>query len=463
MLSDDILLHIFDSYRREWILNLVRLGMWPWRALVHVCRRWRRIAFGCPHYLKLYPSCEAKTDVHAALDIWQALPLSIFARLNEKYAYDNIISALEHRDRFAVIYLLELNHYEIERCIALMQEPFPVLRSLHLMADQQKKLVINIPGTFLGGSAPLPQSIRLCGFRFPGLPKLLASTSDLVYLNLRDFPMTGKGHISPDAMTTCLSVLTTLRSLTLILTSSFRLRGSPYPTDQRPPSSAHTVLPALTHLFLQGPHGYLEDFVARVDTPLLNGASLTFTDEPTFDDPRVPQFIRRTKVFHLLDGVELSFHRERVFAYVHSSIGPADVYLSSQRSGLPAQVAIAEQIFAQWPPLVSHVQLLTLDDYYHSFEEETLGETAKPWLGLLRRFSVVHTLRLLERPTMFHLAHILRDLEGERATEVLPALRTIELIYSPRYPSEALDLLRPFLAAREEWGQPVVINVGYTF
>jgi len=434
--------------------------MWPWRHLVHVCRRWRRIAFGCPHYLKLYPSCHSKKKVQTALDIWPALPLGILATLNKIDAHvDNIVSALEHRGRFAKVHLLNFNHYEIERFIALTQEPFPDLRSLHLTADEKMMLVI--PDTFLGGSAPLLQRIHLNGIRLPGLPKLLASTSDLVDLRIERFPITGEGHISPDAMATCLSVLTKLRSLTINF--SFLQWRSPHPTDQRPPSSAHTVLPALTYLFLYGPHGYLEDFVARVDAPLLDDGHLAFTDEPTFATPRVPQFIRRAKIFHKLDGVALCFHEDRLDVSFHSSIGPAEFHLSSEHSGLPIQVVITEQIFAQWPPLVSHVELLTLDDDYYSLEEEALREATTPWLVLLRRFTVVRTLRILERATMFHLAHILWDLEGERATEVLPALRTIELIYSPRYQSEALHLLRPFLAAREEWGQPVVINVGYTF
>src|SRR5712691_6468675 len=100
MLSDDVLLCIFDSYRRKWSPD----KLWLWDDLVHVCRRWRRIIFGCPRYLKLYLPCASKTDVLAMLDIWPALPLIFHPNLNAKDAdEDDIIGALEHRDRMAEI------------------------------------------------------------------------------------------------------------------------------------------------------------------------------------------------------------------------------------------------------------------------------------------------------------------------------------------------------------------------
>ena len=83
--------------------------------------------------------------------------------------------------------------------------------------------------------------------------------------------MIGEGLISPDAMATCLSALTKLRSLVI----SFLPQASfPYPTDQRPPSSAHVVLPDLTSLQLEGPHRCLEDLVKRVDAPLLKSGHI---------------------------------------------------------------------------------------------------------------------------------------------------------------------------------------------
>jgi hypothetical protein len=170
--------------------------------------------------------------MQGALNTWPALPLSLSANLGTKDANaneDDIIDALEHHECLAGIHLGVCKRTQLEKCIALMQKPFPALRSLEFEGDEEIEFVI--PDAFLGRSAPLLQDIFLGDFRFPGLPKLLSSTSDLVKLNLWCFPMTGEGHISPDAMITYLSVLTKLRSLSLTFPLQ-TTQPSPYPTDQ---------------------------------------------------------------------------------------------------------------------------------------------------------------------------------------------------------------------------------------
>jgi len=464
MLPDDVLLCIFDSYRRIFdfrgeYLGSAGPGIWPWHMFVHVCRRWRRIFFAFPCYLNLHLICKSKTDVQATLDIWPALPLRIHANLYGQDADDGdeIAGALEHRDHIVGIYLQGFNRSQLKKCIALMQEPFPVLTCLELYAD--KKMMFVITDAVLGGSAPLLQRIYLDGIRFPGLPKLLSSTHDLVCLSLGGVPMTGEGHISPDAMTTCLSVLTKLRSLTLTFLWQ---TSSPYSTDQRPLPSTHTVLPSLVHLQLEGPHRCLEDLVGRVNAPLLKYGLLKFYDEPIFDTPQVPQFMHRTNMLKLLGRVEVLFRRQSTFVSFRSSIGPAKLFLSFWCSRFPAQVAIMEQIYAQWPPLVSHVKSLKLGDSFLS--EEGWWEVIKPaaWIGFLCPFTAVQTLRLRGIAMVHHIVHHLGRLEGERAAEVLPALCTIELVCSElgaRSESESLRLLGPFLVARKESERPVVVNV----
>jgi len=116
--------------------------------------------------------------MQTAIDIWPSLPLDISVALNVKNSdEDDIIGAQEHRDRIAMIHLGVLNRSQLKKSIALMQEPFPVLKSLGLEADEEITFVI--PDAFLGGSAPLLQRISLSGIPFSHLPKLLSSTSDL--------------------------------------------------------------------------------------------------------------------------------------------------------------------------------------------------------------------------------------------------------------------------------------------
>ena len=57
----------------------------------------------------------------------------------------------------------------------------------------------------------LLQDLYLTRIEFPGLPKLLLSVTHLVRLTLWDIPHSG--YFSPEAMVTCLSVLTRLEKL----------------------------------------------------------------------------------------------------------------------------------------------------------------------------------------------------------------------------------------------------------
>ena len=57
------------------------------------------------------------------------------------------------------------------------------------------------------------------------------------------------------------------------------------------------------------------------------------------------------------------------------------------------------------------------------------------------------------------LGYLPRGLEGERATEVLPALRAIKLRCSELGKSESLRSLKPFIVAREESEHPVAVVV----
>ena len=89
-----------------------------------------------------------------------------------------------------------------------MWEPFPVPTTLRIFSLERHGIAPALPVEFLGGSAPGLQSIHLYALPFPALPTLLLSTSDLVYLHLRNIPQ--KGYISPEAMVVGLAALPNL-------------------------------------------------------------------------------------------------------------------------------------------------------------------------------------------------------------------------------------------------------------
>jgi hypothetical protein len=388
----------------------------------------------------------------ATLDIWPALPVRIASFYTNYADEDDIIGALGNRDRIAGINFRGLTRSKFEKCVALMQQPFPVLSSLHLSVTDTEIAYVS-SDAFLGGSAPRLKSVSLTGIRFPALPKLLSSARDLVDLDL--------GHsstvdISLEAMITFLSVLTRLQSLTVCFG-----QGTPFfdPTSQSPTSSTPTILPALTNLLLRGPYEHLGDFLSRIDTPLLEDGNLEFGDVPNFDSPQVSQFIHRTGMFNLRSQFHV-YIRKAVSVELSSSIGPKKQF-SMAFSGfdfvLYTEVHLMEQICTRYPPLLSHIERLVLcgADVKYRY----LYPLNAPWLEFLQPFAAAKTLQLSESAIMLGVSRTLGELSEEEATEVLPALHTFLLDRDGEDASEAARLVEPFIGARKHSGHPVVLKL----
>jgi hypothetical protein len=200
---------------------------------------------------------------------------------------DNVVVALEHNDRICKIHLCHTLSLGFEKAVAAMQQPFPELTCLELWLDDKTAALV-VPASFLGGSAPQLQSLSLHGIAFPALPELLLSATHLVELELWDIPRSG--YFSPEAMVTGLSALTKLESLHIESNPQWR----PDQKCRLPPQLTRTLLPVLTVLVLKMAVEYLEDFVARIDAPLLHHPDITFFDPPPVDTPQLTQFMSLT-------------------------------------------------------------------------------------------------------------------------------------------------------------------------
>ena len=227
---------VFDQHVNDGAQHLLEREN-TWQSLVHVCRRWRSIVFGSPRHLNglnLQLVCTGRTPARDRLDVWPALPLIIWSYGDHRTgSVDNIIAVFECRDRVCQINLTNVSSSVLEE----MQQPFPALLFLFLQSVDMPV----VPDSFLGGSAPRLRYIELSNLPFSGLPKLLLSTTHLVILRLRYIPHSG--YISPEAMVTALSVLTSLEELTLRFQSP---RSCPDRASRRPPPSTRSVLPVLT-------------------------------------------------------------------------------------------------------------------------------------------------------------------------------------------------------------------------
>jgi hypothetical protein len=412
ILPDDILLEVFEFCMDE--NQTVISGTESWQSLVHVCRRWRCVVFRSPRRLKLRLRCTPKTPVRDTLDIWPPIPLVVYDIAGPTEDRDNVVAALKRQDRVDKIFFYRVNGSSLEKVLAAMQEPFPELTDLRLSFNEELPI---IPDSFLGGFAPSLRVLILDGIPFPGLPKLLLSATYLVYLHLNNIPHSG--YISPEAVVTALSTLTSLHSLQLIFRSP---RSHPDQASRLPPPLTRTVLPALTAIWFKGVCEYLDDLVARIDAPQLNILRMTFFNDIVFDAPQFIRFISRTPTLKAAENAHVVFGHRR--AMINSS-SRYEVGISCRE--LDWQVSSLERLCAShFPPLP------TFEDLY--IYQPLLGEQPDwrdnientLWLDLLHRFATVKNL-YLSKEFAPRIVAVLQELVGGRTTEVLPTLQNIFL------------------------------------
>ena len=291
MLSDDILLEMFGFILRHSDFQ------WKWRRLLHVCRRWRQIIFLSPLRLDLQLLCTFGTPVRKCLGYWPAFPLVIDYSMSRNKSLDrgitpkdvdDIFAALEQRDRVRHINL-SVSSSLMAVLFAVMEEPFPALTHLLLSCtDPDKVQVLEdedededgdgdglvIPSNFLSGSAPRLHEISFFNIPFPTIPAIISSASGLVKLQLENVPWTP--FPPPEAMVSCLAVLTRLEDISIEFQSQLSTRRR---NHLRPSPETRVVLPVVASILYKGDNTYLEDFVARINTPLLNSIDIMYSDE----------------------------------------------------------------------------------------------------------------------------------------------------------------------------------------
>jgi len=390
------------------------------------------------------------------LDIWPALPIVISA--NDPLPgsdVTNIISALQQHNRVCKITILEVPNSLLKE-FAAIQEPFPALTKLELSSKDENVPVL--PDSFLGGSAPRLRSLYLSRIPFPGLPKLLLSTHDLVILLLQRIPRSG--YISPSAMVTALSTLTSLESLELEFLSP---RSQADRASRRPPPLTRAVLPALTSLMFKGDSEYLEDIVSRLEAPLLRYAEITFFNQLIFDTPLLRHFISRTATFRAAYEAYITCHIDTVRFRLFPRNGTDEeagvmVVLWISCKPLDWQVSSLAQVCStSFPPLPTLERLnISIEKDQDSLLEWQGDMEDAQWLDLLHPFTSVKDLYLCKDSVAF-IAPALQELSGETAIEVLPALQNLSLT-GPQPSQPVKEAIGKFIAARQPSGCPVTVH-----
>jgi hypothetical protein len=457
-LFDDVLLEIFDLCldKDEDIDPWYDVGneederhsYGAWYALAHVCQRWRYVVFASPRRLNLRLLCPRRRRVREMLGIWPAFPIVIWDIVGFTPDEDNIIAALEHRDRVCEIKLGLLSRLQSEKFVPLMQESFSALTKLQIESySLAPDEALVLPDSFLGGSAPHLRFLCLGSISYPAFPNLLLSASNLVYLYLCNTP---SGYISSE-MVAALSTLTKLEHMHLIFghpVSDFDLR------DPAPPSPTRTVLPTLKGLELEDDGEYLDDFVARIDVPSINYLKIVFTNRPFFvyDFFHLPQFIGRVGKFRSLDFAQfdLSHHTVDVTLSLPrwtpgSFPGALQLnFLCDTDGPLPSLV---EACNASLLPL-SNIEIFKISTEYSSLDSQSEFNTEDPqWLELLRQFSAAKNLSLGSMHIVPPVAVALKQVIEEGMTDVLPAIQELSVSGSLSE-GPVQEAIEQFVAAR---------------
>jgi len=451
-LPDIALLGIFWFYN-----NNSDVGVDEWHTLVHVCQRWRGLVFASPRHLGLRLFCTSYRPVREMLDNWPALPIEIEDCDVKiwKGRLDNIIAALEHPDHVCSIQLHEFPSSAWEGLATTMQVPFPELTHLELLWPSGSVMPV-LPDSFLGGSALRLRTLKLCDIAVPALPNLLLSASDLVALSISRLP--DPEYISPTSMVACLSSLSRLQTLSF----GFPFQPPHSRDDQpSPPPQTRAVFPALTDLTFEGMTEYLDDFLARIDTPVLNKFSMSLNLNFVFDAPHLRQFIGHATGLKPYKVARVALTTESIQLEL---TGPLPLSLEMRSDKIDLNVEGMSLICGQLSPFLSLVERLdlTADDWVTQAlsEEEDEYEfndtVSSRFLELFEPFTAIRSLYVSEGLIPV-IALALQQLIGERTTEVLPNLRDL-FIGRPESFELVQEATQPFVTARQSSGQPIVIH-----
>jgi F-box-like len=475
ILPDDVLREIFKSYLDE----SPRFRWFSWCTLAQVCQRWRYVIVASPRYLDLHIVCTTSRPVRDLISGWPALPIAILHTAKPIYrpgakSVDDIIAALEHNNRVSDIKLSDVPSWQLERLVAAMQKPFPELTSLDISAASNEQHYRGgtpppiFPDSFLPGSAPCLQSLCLGRIPFPGLPKLLLSSHDLVDIHLWNIPPSA--NFTPEEIATCLSPMKHLESLKLkFVAGDFPIRAGCYvlPSLTRIilslPPPTRIVLPALTSLQFCCTSEFLEDLVSRLDVPSLEEMEIKFprSNEPVSNMSELPRFISRIETFGTFDQADIYMHSEDiqfVFSSQTSSVASAELSLTFLPRGQHCGLEYLTPIVCSFLPPLSRFKCLVLREHRSPLSSWLEDNGIIPLQEILYSFTAVTNLFIC-RYTAANVSRSMKGLSEERTTAMLPALRNIFVAELQKQEERTHSAIQKFIAAKGLAGYPVTLHL----
>ncbi|KAI0270303.1 hypothetical protein BGY98DRAFT_264291 [Russula aff. rugulosa BPL654] len=423
VLPDEVLLAIFDFYvvpYQDVDLFDAVVGeqdavkrIESWQSLVHVCRRWRGLVFGSPRRLNLQLYYDSERSATKTLDVWPPC-LSSFRDMFPKRRW--IVSSLNSSTAIAFVksvsaatQLRKLTNFGRQcRCHSRSSQ----ICTFHLEAFPMCQFFpihswVDLPHAY-DTSPWIPFHFRHYQNYF-----CLPRTSSILSLRYSSFRV-----LFTEAMATCLFVLTSLESLRLEFESP---QSSPDQENRRSPPRTLPVLPALSFFSFKGVNEYLEELVARVDTP------------------RLYQFRSSTL----------------------RAPNKAHVFFDSQTAWIKLQPQASNEeyfeICATSSPLFFTTENLFISEGYDAPLDWKGGIENIEWLELLLPFTAVKNL-YLSKQFAPRIAPVLQEMTVGGTTEVLSTLQNLYL--EGFQPSESVEEgIERFISARQLADHPVAVSV----
>ncbi|KAI0251464.1 hypothetical protein BJV78DRAFT_474326 [Lactifluus subvellereus] len=444
-LPDEILLEIFDSYRRGFGPQHNHENAWNgkngWFKLAHVCQNWRRIVLASPSSLHLLLIFTPRSPQRAAM-LTRLPPLPVFinygAGAQNVREENRVLSALKYSNRVRGIdFRPSESRIAPEMLLKVLNYPLPELESLEfdLLADVRARF----PTTFIQGSAQRLRHLKLWGAQLSSLSQLLSSTTGLIDLSL--------GIDTLSCPSPPVSLLTLLQGMLALRRLELRMWYTRHGVIDVPTPSTKTEdivrLSHLTYFQFSGYTADLEGLVARLATPSLQDFRVDFYDCCSPFSMPVPHLSR---FIHDMDRPVFAAKFEFGTHDLHISMSHSLPDLTSKII-LPWGIPLA-QISSMFPAALATVQdlLITIS---RSFRDPT------EYHKFLEQFHNVKILRL--RPGL--VSDIMGSLQlddGEPALDVLPALEEIDLVGEDQH-AHTFGNLGPFVAARQRAGRPVKV------
>jgi hypothetical protein len=216
-----------------------------------------------------------------------------------------------------------------------------------------------------------------------------------------------------------------------------------------------TTLPALTGFFFKGISEYAEDFMARIDAPLLHDIHISFFNQLIFNIPQLLYLINcierfkglNAKVLFLKDNTSMELSSEMDdHLLLGFSCNQADWQLS----------LVAQLCSTSLHPIsaLENLKVMVDSDNPQHFGQFDIDHNQ--WMELLLPFTNVKNIFLAEDVAL-HVITTLQGFCGEEVTQVLPTLRSL-LIKGLQPSGLTQEAVESFVAAYQCFGHSVAIH-----